>query len=131
MEINKTILGSVVSTLYKPPVLLLMVSLRDGRQLCYHLIPGMVRNGFLLSPLIQNTPSFISLAAADGWNDLAGLEVTSVTVSADTQSHSTHCYQSPLRLRLYHLDYPRQNLKQMRTESAIQPVLQSPQNPAR
>ena len=131
MEINKTILGSAVSTFYKPPVLTLAVSLRDGRQLCYHLIPGMVRNGFLLSPLIQNTPSFISLAAADGWGDLAGLEVTSVTVSADTQSHSTHCYQSPLRLRLYHLDYPRQNLKQMRTESATQPVLQSPQNPAR
>jgi hypothetical protein len=131
MEINKSFLGSVVSTFYKPPVLLLMVSLRDGRQLCFHLIPGLVRSGFLLSPLIQNTPSFISLAAADGWSDLAGLEVTSVTVSAVTQSHSTPCYQSPMRLRLYHLDYPRQNLKEMRPESATQPIPLLPQNPAR
>ncbi len=121
MEINKSTLGSVVSTLYKPPVLTLAVSLRNGQQLRFRLVPGMARSGFLLSPLIQNTPSFISLAATDGWGDLAGLEVTSVTVSADTQSLSTHCYQSPMRLRLYHLDYPRQNLKEMRNESATQP----------
>ena len=124
MEINKTLLGSAASTFYKPPVLLLMVSLRDGRQLCFGLIPGMVRSGFLLSPLIQDTPSFISLASADGWSDLAGLEVTSVTVSAATQSHSTPCYQSPMRLRLYHLDYPRQNLNKTEAGPATK-------NPAR
>jgi hypothetical protein len=118
MAINKTILGSAVSTFYKPPVLMLMVSLRDGRQVSHRLIPGMVRGGFLLSPLIRNEVDFVSLAAADKWSNLAGLEVTSVTVSADTQSHSTSCYQSPMWLRLYHLDYPRQDLKGMATGSA-------------
>jgi hypothetical protein len=118
MEINKTPWGSVVSTLYKPPVLTLAVSLRDGRQLCFRLIPGMVRSGFLLSPLIEENQSFVSLASAGGWRNLAGLEVTSLTVSAVTPSQSTSCYQSPMRLRLYLLDFPRQDLRGMAAGSA-------------
>ena len=129
MEINKSIWGAAVSTFYKPPVLLLQVSLRDGRQLSYHLIPGMVRGGFLLSPLILNTPSFISLAATGGESELAGLEVTAMTISAETPSHSTRCYLSLLRLRLYHLDYPRQDLTEMRALSAPPPVPAAAPNP--
>ena len=131
LKIDKSILGSAVSTFYKPPVLLLTVSLHDGRHLGYQLVPGMVRSGFLLSPLIQNAPAFVSLASADGWSRLSGLEVTSVTVSADTQSHSTLCYQSPMRLRLYHLDYPRQDLKEMPAGSTTPPLPPPPPGPAR
>jgi hypothetical protein len=120
LEINKSVLGSAVSTLYKPPMLTLAVSLRDGRQLDFRLVPGMARSGFLLSPLIENNRSFVSLAAVDGGRDLTGLEVTVMTISAVTASGSTRCYQSPMRLRLYQLDYPRQDLKEMTVESATQ-----------
>jgi hypothetical protein len=111
LEINKSLLGAVVSTLYKPPVLLLKVSLRGGPRFYYHLIPGMARSGFLLSPLIQDTKSFVALASASGWS--TNLDVISMTISVGTQSRSTSLYQSPMRLRLYRLDFPRQNLNQV------------------
>jgi hypothetical protein len=131
MEINKTILGSVVSTFYKPPILTLAVSLRDGRQLRSRMVPGMARGGFLLSPLICNKTTFVSLASADGWSNLMGLEVKALTVSAVTQSHSTPCYQSPMRLHLYHLDYPRQDLKRLATESATPSIPPLPEKPGK
>jgi hypothetical protein len=91
----------------------------------------MVRSGFLLSPLIQNNPAFLSLASAGGWSSLTGLEVTSVMVFADTPSVSTPCYQSPMRLRLYHLDYPRQDLKGMAAGTATPTIPLLPEKPGR
>jgi hypothetical protein len=104
MEINKSALGNLIATFYRPPILRLMVSLRDGRQLYFRLVPGMARGGFLLSPLIGDKAAFVSLASADGRRDLSGLEITSMTISAATKSGSTICYQSPVKLRLYRLE---------------------------
>jgi hypothetical protein len=108
MEIKKSLLGAVASTLYKPPALMLKVSLSGGQKFYYHLIPGMARSGFLLSPLIQDTKAFVALASSGGWN--TNLDVTSVAISFATPSHSTPFYQSPMHLRLYRLDFPRQDL---------------------
>lgn len=110
MEINKSMLGTVVETLYKPPIVRLMVSLRDGRQVVFRLVPGEARGGFILSPLVGDKASFVSLASTDGWSNLSGLEVSAITLSAATKSGSTLIYESPVKLRLYRLDYPRQDL---------------------
>ncbi len=118
MEINKSVLGSAVSVLHKPPMLRLAVSLRNGRRLDFRLVPDMARSGFLLSPLINDNESFVALASVDGERDLMGWEVTSLTISAATESGSTRCYQSPMRLRLYQLDYPRPGPKEMPAGSA-------------
>jgi len=114
MEINKSMLGTVAEALYKPALLRLMVSLRDGRQIYFRLVPGEARGGFILSPLISDKKSFVSLASTDGWSNLSGLEVTAITISAATKSGSTLCYQSPVKLRLYRLDYPRQELNKVK-----------------
>jgi hypothetical protein len=110
MEINESLLGTVAEALYKPAILRLMVSLRDGRQIYFRLVPGEARGGFILSPLIGDKASFVSLASTDGWSNLSGLEVTAITISAATKSGSTLCYESPVKLRLYRLDFPRQDL---------------------
>ena len=106
LEINQTFWGAVVATLYKPPALKLTVSLQDGRQLVFQVVPGMARSGFLLSPLIQDKASFVLLNSPGGWRNLTGLQIKSMTIFAATQSGSTPCYRSPLRLRLYRLDMP-------------------------
>lgn len=111
IEIKKTLIGTVVSTLYKPPVLELTVSLRDHGQQDFRLVPAMARGGFLLSPVIGDNRAFAELACTNGQPDLAGREVMSMTVSADTRSHSTICYQSPMAVRFYRLDFPRQDFK--------------------
>jgi len=131
MEINQSVWGAAVSTFYKPPVLTLAVSLRNGQQLRFRLVPGMARGGFLLSPLINDNASFVALAAADGGRSLADEEVVSVTLSADTSSGSTARYQSPMRLRLCHLDYPRQDLKGMTTESTTPSIPPLPEKPGK
>ncbi|MGD0350633.1 MAG: hypothetical protein ABSB84_10025 [Verrucomicrobiota bacterium] len=111
LEINQSVLGSLCSIFYKPPVLQLAVSLRVGHRPPFRLVPGMARSGFLLSPLTQYNGTFVRLASADGGGDLADLEVTSLTISAATPSGSTRCYQSPMRLRLYQLEYVRPGWK--------------------
>ncbi len=110
IEVEKTLTGTMVSTLYKPPILMLNVTLRDGRQYGFRLIPGMARSGFLLSPVIGDTTSFAALASTDWQARLTGMEVISMTISAFTQSGSTICYQSPIQLRFYRLDFPRQDI---------------------
>ena len=110
IEIKKSLTGTVVSALYKPPVLMLTVSLQDHTQHRFRLVPGMAGGGFLLSPLIADTRSFAALAST-GQQDLAGLEVVSMTISAGTGSGSTRCYQSPMPVRFYRLDFPRQDFK--------------------
>jgi hypothetical protein len=110
IEIKKSLAGTVVSTLYKPPVLMLTVSLQDHTQCRFRLVPGMAGSGFLLSPLIADTRSFAALAST-GRQDLAGLEVVSMTISAGTESGSTRCYQSPMAVRFYRLDFPRQDFR--------------------
>jgi hypothetical protein len=106
LEISPTLFGAVVATLYKPPVLNLSVSLEDGRQLLFRVVPGMARSGFLLSPLIPDNESFASLYSPAYWHNLRGLHIKSLTLFAVTASGSTPCYRSPLRLRLYRLDIP-------------------------
>jgi hypothetical protein len=110
IEIKKSLAGTVVATLYKPPVLMLTVSLQDHTQRRFRLVPGMAGSGFLLSPLIADTRSFAALAST-GRQDLAGLEVVSMTISAGTGSGSTRCYQSPMAVRFYRLDFPRQDFR--------------------
>jgi hypothetical protein len=113
IEIDPTLVGKIISTLYKPPILWLSVSTHDGWRLRYRLVPGMARSGFLLSPVIRGSVAFGSLAGGDGLPDLADLQATSVSLSADTGSGSTVCYRSPMRLRLYRLDYPGQDLSRL------------------
>lgn len=106
IEINKSLFGDIISTFYKPPILMMRVALHD-QQSDFRLIPGMARNGFLLSPFVDNEKSFALLASHDGLNALANLEITSLTIFAATSSGMTFCYKPSIRLRFYHLDYPR------------------------
>ena len=106
LEIRQTGWGAMLATLYKPPALKLTVTLQDGRQLCFQVVPGMARSGFWLSPLIQDKASFVRLYSPGGWRDLTGLQIKAMTISAATRSGSTAGYRSPLRLRLYRLEMP-------------------------
>ena len=71
IEIRKSPAGTVVSALYKPPLLMLIVSLQDHTERRFRLVPGMARGGFLLSPLIADNRSFAALAST-GLQELAG-----------------------------------------------------------
>ncbi len=118
-EINKTVLGKFVSMLYKPPPLVLSVRTAAGESLRYRLIPGMAQAGFLLSPLVQDTESFTGIAARDGIRDLAGKIIASLSVAAVTESGSTACYDSTMRLRFFCLEFPGQDLNELEEFRAL------------
>jgi hypothetical protein len=54
-----------------------------------------------------------------------------MAIFAATRSGSTPCYQSPMRLHLYRLDYPRQDLKEKTTNPAIQSIFSLPERSGR
>ena len=112
-EINQTLLGTLASTLYKPPILWLAVSTRDGKHLRNRLVPGMARSGFVLSPVIPNCWAFAELARSGGLGELADKQAESVSLTADTESGTTGCYRSPIHLRFYRLVYPGQDLDKL------------------
>jgi hypothetical protein len=111
IDVQPTLLGAVVSTLYKPPILSLAVSLRDGRQLRQRLVPGMARSGFLLSPLIEDCAGFALLTSVDGTQELAGSKVTSLSIAGAGESSPTAGYRDAVRIRFYRLEFPRQDLE--------------------
>jgi hypothetical protein len=109
IEVSKTQLGVLVSALYKPPILSLNLSTANGLNLSYRLVSGMARAGFLLSPVIGDSQSFASLAAAGGLAGLSSMQVTSLSVSAGTGFCSSICYKPRVRLRFSRLEFPGQD----------------------
>jgi hypothetical protein len=105
MDIRKSLKGSIVSSLYKPPAVLLDVSLRGGRESVFCIIPEMALSGFLLSPFIGNNVAFAALAAKDLHRPLAQLEVATISVCVDAASGSNPDYRAPIQIRFYRLTY--------------------------
>jgi hypothetical protein len=63
IDVQPTLLGRIVLTLYKLPGLRIALTLGDGSVARYRYIPNMGSTGFLLSPLLSDTEHFLELAA--------------------------------------------------------------------
>jgi hypothetical protein len=114
MELDQTLWGRVVSALYKPPMLLLDVSTRGGQEpVQKRLVPGMARGGFLLSPLVEGCTSFALLASTEASSNLADYVIASMRIITADGSSAAAYYHDPVRVRLYRLEYPKQNLEQI------------------
>jgi hypothetical protein len=107
IAIHKSLAGNLVSWLYKPPPLMLEVTLKDHSRRSYRLVPGMAADGFLLSPVIADNESFAALATREGTAPgLANMEVEAIKVLAATPSGVTSCYRQPILYRFYQWEHP-------------------------
>lgn len=61
ISIEPTLLGRVLSILYKPSRLKIRIELDNGTRKIYQFIPGIAKSGFILSPLVENTKDFFLL----------------------------------------------------------------------
>jgi hypothetical protein len=102
IDIAKSLTGKIAAFLFKPPVLWMTTTLKDGRSRRFRIVPAIARGGFLISPLVESTESFAFLSATDSAAAMADLEVASISLPAVSKS-TTRCYQSPFQLRLYRL----------------------------
>jgi hypothetical protein len=65
IDVQTTRRDAVVGALLVPPVVAIGVALSDGKQLTHRLVPALAREGFLLSPLVEDTADFIRLMSMD------------------------------------------------------------------
>jgi hypothetical protein len=65
LDIRETLLGRLADFVFKPPLLHLVVSYADGRSETYRLIPGMIREGMVISPTIRTIADYRALAAGN------------------------------------------------------------------
>jgi hypothetical protein len=67
----------------------------------------------------RESPVLFALASTNWQQELAGLEVASVRITADGGKEAASCYQSPVRLRFYRLDFQRQDWVKDAKEDAL------------
>ncbi|MCF5564172.1 hypothetical protein GIV63_03440 [Pseudomonas sp. PA-3-10C] len=79
IEINQTIIGRLVSILFKPSQLQLTVELGSGIKKQYRIISGMAKSGFIISPLIEDTVDFSMLYADSGILDEKAVKSISIS----------------------------------------------------
>lgn len=58
IKINKTIIGKIISFLYKPSILVIEIITENKKIQQYRIISSMAESGFYISPLIENTNDF-------------------------------------------------------------------------
>jgi hypothetical protein len=63
IDVEPSLLGKLMTILYKPPALNIFIYLADGRTRGYRFVPGMAKAGFILSPLVEDTLGFLMLTA--------------------------------------------------------------------
>jgi hypothetical protein len=66
INIRPTLLGRIVAAVYKLPQLRIVLKLEDGRSIDHRYIPSIGNAGFILSPDLERTGSFLRLAAGLG-----------------------------------------------------------------
>jgi hypothetical protein len=61
VDLEPTLAGRLLTVLFKPPQLRIVLGLANGTTRRYRVVPNMMKTGFLLSPLVSNTNEFASL----------------------------------------------------------------------
>lgn len=63
IHIEKSALGKALSAIFRLPIVSMQVKLADGTDNEYRIVPPMAASGFVISPLIDNTRSYLAMAS--------------------------------------------------------------------
>jgi len=63
-DIKPTLLGQFIGILFRPPILELEIGFSDGHSTQFRLVPDLLRNGFIISPILTSINDYI--VASDG-----------------------------------------------------------------
>ena len=101
LDIKETLLGKLAEQALKPPLVRLVVTYADGKSERYRLIPGMIREGMLISPTIRTIDDYTRLARGA---DLAGL---AAPVSIRVETAGRWAYEPGIAATFTTLTIPR------------------------
>jgi hypothetical protein len=84
IELEPSLLGRLVNTLFKLPNIFLHASFVDGRKTDYRYIAGIGSSGFMISPVIADTDQFVSFLSPHRDDLLADRTLAAFSLSADS-----------------------------------------------
>lgn len=116
LNIETTLIGKLTSAFWRIPILYLKVTLRDGNQYVYYLPREMAKNGFLISPLVNNSIDFAKLASQKWQTELNQNLVKSFTILVEDSKFTAWFFQSDISISLDNLEFPKQDLTSLLTE---------------
>ena len=65
IDLRQTLFGKIVDAAFKPTQIRLLLKLSDGTMRNYRVVPSMMKTGFVLSPLIEDTKDFNELVSGE------------------------------------------------------------------
>jgi hypothetical protein len=68
IDLKPTLLGKILSLLFKPPQLRITLKFKNGTSQNYRVFSNMMDSGFFISPLVENTKDFVYLATGNQRN---------------------------------------------------------------
>ena len=87
IDVQPTVIGKLMSIIYKAPQLHLIATYADGRTTEYRYVAGMGQSGFILSPTISTAAEFLALQSPN-WEDyLRGKMPVSIRIQGDSGTH--------------------------------------------
>jgi hypothetical protein len=84
IDVKPTLLGKLVSALFKNPFLSIVVKYSDGTTKNFRFVPGMARDGFLLSPTVSSARDFVALQSPRAAYQLQGKYPTEFGISGSS-----------------------------------------------
>jgi hypothetical protein len=97
VKIEENLLGKIVSFLYKPPVVNMIVYMKDGSIYSYRIIPEMIAEPTLISPMLNSNQKVL--------NFLYGTSTDIVDRIKIVVSDSMH-YKSKIKIKVYEDSWP-------------------------
>lgn len=83
IDLRPNFVGKVLELFYRPPIVTLTVNYDDQSTAEYRLIPGMARDGFVISPLVNTIADYLNVSAGQTGLKSAKRPVT-ISVSSGT-----------------------------------------------
>jgi hypothetical protein len=103
-DLHTNLLGRVVNAAFKLPRVFLTVSYSKGAPGSYRLIPGIVREGLFVSPLIENSTGYLFLAT--GNPEIGSTLRWARSITLETGTVARWLYRQPITLTLVPLAPP-------------------------
>jgi hypothetical protein len=88
IDVRASLLGRLVGVLHKPSHLRMTVTLADGSARDFRIVSGMIREGVVLSPLIESTEDFAQLLASPA--RLSGKRIESFSIRPSAHAWQWH-----------------------------------------
>ena len=113
IQLKPSLLGKLISLLFKPSRLQIRLTLKSGRTQTYRFIANMAQTEFMISPLIENSGEFQHLYLNDG--SLSAKKIKSIMVDV---TRNPELWKDSFKLELLALELPAQ--------PPSQPILSAP-----